>query len=568
MSNIWETPFEHGNGNQTTTWTECIDFYQRLAHAFPAVLKFETTGYSDNGNAIHIGIWSADGEFNIDRIKGAGRPVLLNINGIHPGEPEGVDVCMALVRDLCLTSDLKDRLDKLVLVFIPIYNVDGALTRQDTSRANQNGPEEYGFRGTAKHLDLNRDMIKASSQNTLVLNQIFASWDPDVLVDTHTSNGADYTYVVTLIATQPDKLGGELGEFLRATMLPEIYAAMDGRGWPMCPYVNSETEIPDDGIIGFLDTPRYSTGYAALHHTIGFMPETHMLKPFAERYKGLRCFIECAIEVTCQHSVDIQGRRAQDRRQIQKGTEWPLAWELNRASQSTIVFNGYSAIYEPSRIGSYYRLRYDARLPYSKAIPYFESYRPSATALAPIAYIIPKAWTEVIDRLRANGVKLTEIESAETLLLECYYVRDFEKNAVPFEGRHLFSSLRMDCAVEPISLQSGDWIIYLDQPRNRFIIETLEPIATDSFFKWGFFDSILDRKETFSSYVFEDQAEVLLNTEPELKVAFNQWKIDNPQLTSDGNAVLNFIFQHSKRYREPAYRRYPIYRMMDNNLPI
>ena len=87
-------------------------------------------------------------------------------------------------------------------MYIPVYNVDGALSRQDTSRVNQNGPEAFGFRGNARHLDLNRDFIKADSLNARTFAQVFTRWDPDVMVDTHTSNGADYQHVVTLIATQ------------------------------------------------------------------------------------------------------------------------------------------------------------------------------------------------------------------------------------------------------------------------------------------------------------------------------------------------------------------------------
>ena len=283
----WATPFERGNGNQTTTWHDCIAYHQRLAQAFGQWLRFEEAGRSDAGVPIHAGVFSGDGVFDPQAVKAAGRPVFFNNNGIHPGEPEGIDACMALLRDLCLDPVRRAALGRTVLVYIPVYNVDGALNRQDTSRVNQLGPEAFGFRGNARHLDLNRDFVKADSLATRTFAQVFTRWDPDVMVDTHTSNGADYQHVVTLIATQPDKLGGRTGEHLRETMLPALYADMARRGFPMCPYVNTLQEIPDDGIADFLDSPRFSTGYAALHHTIGFMPETHMLKPFADRYESI-----------------------------------------------------------------------------------------------------------------------------------------------------------------------------------------------------------------------------------------------------------------------------------------
>ena len=112
-------------------------------------------------------------------------------------------------------------------------------------------------------------------------------------------------------------------------------------------------------------------------------------------------------------------------------------------------------------------------------------------------------------------------------------------------------------------LQPGDWIVPLHQLRDRYVIETLEPEAMDSFFRWGFFDSVLDKKETFSAYVFEDEAECLLNLEPELRNAFETWKFEHPELLTDANAVLQFIFARCRKYAEPEYRRYPVYRITD-----
>lgn len=199
---------------------------------------------------------------------------------------------MALVRDFCTQPARLAALGDTVFLFIPIYNVDGCLNRQNTSRVNQLGPEQFGFRANCRNLDLNRDFIKCDSLAAQAFNRFFTAWSPDVMVDTHTSNGADYQYTMTLIHTQTDKLGEGLGSFLRDTMLPAIYADMNRRGCPTCPYVNPVKATPDDGIEDFLEVPRFSTGYAALHHTIGFMPETHMLKPFADRYAAMRALVE------------------------------------------------------------------------------------------------------------------------------------------------------------------------------------------------------------------------------------------------------------------------------------
>jgi hypothetical protein len=305
----YPTPYEAGNRNQTTTWAECIAFYERLANDFPSVLRWQQIGTSDNGIPMHAGIVTTDAQFDRETLQRQRRPIFFNNNGIHPGEPEGIDACMALVRDFCTQPARLAALGSTVFLFIPVYNVDGCLNRQSTSRANQLGPESFGFRGNARHLDLNRDFIKCDSLAAQVFNRFFTAWDPDVMVDTHTSNGADYAYTMTLIPTQPDKLGGGLGQFLRSRMLPAIYGGMDARGWPTCPYVNCVAETPDEGIADFLDMPRFSTGYAALHHTIGFMPETHMLKPYADRVAAMRTLVEVVLDFTVAHAARIQELR-------------------------------------------------------------------------------------------------------------------------------------------------------------------------------------------------------------------------------------------------------------------
>ena len=71
-----------------------------------------------------------------------------------------------------------------------------ALNRNSTTRTNQNGPESYGFRGNARNYDLNRDFIKSDTKNAKTFAQIFHLVQPDVFIDNHVSNGADYQYIL------------------------------------------------------------------------------------------------------------------------------------------------------------------------------------------------------------------------------------------------------------------------------------------------------------------------------------------------------------------------------------
>jgi hypothetical protein len=557
LSNAYQTPYEQGNKNQTTTWQQCIPFYEKLAADFPSVLRFEKIGVSDNGIPMHAGVITADVVFDREQLKREARPVFFNNNGIHPGEPEGIDSCMALVRDFCMQPDRLAALGKTVFLFIPIYNVDGCVNRQNTSRVNQDGPEMFGFRANGRNLDLNRDFIKCDSLAAQVFNRFFSAWSPDVMVDTHTSNGADYFYTMTLIQTQADKLGKELGSFLRDTMLPKIYQDMEARGWPTCPYVNPVKQTPDDGIEDFLETPRFSTGYAALHHTIGFMPETHMLKPFADRYASMRALVETVLVFTIANADKIQALRSAAK--TMQRTQWPLQWKADHSKPSSFRFKGYKAIYTPSKIGNYTRLSYDRNLPWEKDIAYYDHFIEDLVIATPKAYLIPQAWREVIERLQWNGLELQRLSEDQEFQVQTYRIKSVASRATAYEGHMFHDDMDLSIQTETINARAGDYLLTLNQENARYAVETLEPQAHDSFFRWGFFNSILEKKEAFSDYVFEDSAFEMLQNEPELKENFEQWKITHPELLSDQTAVLNFIYANGQRHREPEWRRYPVF---------
>jgi hypothetical protein len=556
------TPYEAGNQNQTTSWAECIAFYQKLALDFPAVLQFFQIGVSDNGIPMHAGVVSADGVFNREALQSLRRPIFFNNNGIHPGEPEGIDACMALVRDLCTDPKRLAALGATVYLFIPVYNVDGCLNRNSSSRVNQNGPESFGFRGNGRNLDLNRDFIKCDSLAARTFNRFFTAWDPDVMVDTHTSNGADYSYTMTLIHTQTDKLGGALGGFLRDSMLPVINAEMSERGWPIAPYVHLVGETPESGIEHTLESPRFSTGYAALHHTLGFMPETHMLKPFAQRYASTRALLDVVLAFTVSNAVRIKNLRLDAKKAFAASAEIPVHWQIDFSRPESIAFSGFAALHSPSKLGNYIRLSYDRSQPWTKEISFFSRCNADVVVKAPVAYLIPQAWREVIERLQWNGVLMQRLEAAQSMAVRSLRIDSVSTRAAAYEGHMFHDEMRLSEQFETYQAQAGDFLVVLDQPNARYAVETLEPQGHDSFFRWGFFNSVLEKKEHYSDYIFEETALEMLAHEPELNAAFEQWKRSNPLLLSDQEAVLDFIFTHGKRHVEPSWQRYPVLSLM------
>jgi len=212
------THFEDSEGLETATYLQVIDFYIRLAKEFPEI-NFQTVGETDSGHPLHIVTYNPEGDFNFNKI-GDDKTVILINNGIHPGESDGIDASMMLFRDLVLGKLATPK--NTVIASIPIYNIGGALNRNSTSRTNQNGPKSYGFRGNAKNYDLNRDFIKADTKNAKSFSEIFHLVNPDIFIDNHVSNGADYQYTLTHLFTQHDKLGGRLGNYLNTQIMPQL----------------------------------------------------------------------------------------------------------------------------------------------------------------------------------------------------------------------------------------------------------------------------------------------------------------------------------------------------------
>jgi hypothetical protein len=273
------TPFEQSAGKQTATYAECIAFYQQLDKLSPQV-SIKEMGMSDAGYPYHVVLYANDGSSDPDQWHRRGKVVILINNGIHPGEPDGVDASMLLLRDL-VTQKIHLP-DNVALAVIPLYNIGGALNRGPFSRVNQNGPESYGFRGNAQNLDLNRDFTKNDSRNARSFVRIFHWVNPDLQIDNHVSDGADYQYTMTLLPSQWNKLGGGLGTFLHDVFQPALFAGMEKKGWPMTPYVNFEEGNPSRGWDAFL---RRTAVFERLCHAVPY-DLLHAGNAYAETLPG------------------------------------------------------------------------------------------------------------------------------------------------------------------------------------------------------------------------------------------------------------------------------------------
>ncbi|MCO6461451.1 MAG: hypothetical protein J5I59_08600 [Saprospiraceae bacterium] len=452
-------------------------------------------------------------------------------------------------------------LDHTVMVIVPVYNIGGALQRNGTVRASQNGPELYGFRGNGQYLDLNRDFIKCDSKNALSISALITKWDPDILIDNHVSDGADYSYIMTMLVGQPDKLGHGQEEYLRKTMLPDLYGRMERRGFTVPPYVNVWRTTPDKGLPGFMDTPRYSSGYGALFQTFSFVPESHMLKPYDQRVKATYAFMLSMLEFQENNYKNIREKRLDARRDIQEAGRLPIAWEFDRSKADTFNFKGFDYEYIKSEVSGLPRLKYYRDRPVIWKVPFWDHARPTLYVDIPEAYVIPQAYWRVIERLDANGVEYRILRQDTTIHGLMYRIVSTDNPGQPYEGHFGHTNTLVEKIEVSKDFLRGDIIVPTRQRARRYLVETLEPQGNDSFFSWNFFDAILDRKEGFSDYVFEDVAAKMLKDDPELRAVLDKAIEKDPKLKENGLGQLYFVYLHSK-YAEPWTHIYPVMKIM------
>ncbi|SDR04801.1 Zinc carboxypeptidase [Flagellimonas zhangzhouensis] len=552
----YQTFFEASEGMETPTYQATIDYYITLARDFPEI-NIHTIGKTDSGYPLHMVTYNPDGDFNYENIRKEKTIILIN-NGIHPGESDGIDATMMLYRDLA-TEKIKAP-EKTVLVTIPIYNVGGSLNRNSATRANQNGPEEYGFRGNALNYDLNRDFIKMDTQNAKTFAQIFHTVKPDVFIDNHVSNGADYQYVLTHLFTQHNKLGGEMGAYLHDSFMPDIVGALANKEWDITPYVNVFNMPPEQGFSQFMDHPRYSTGYTTLWSTLGLMVETHMLKPYKQRVEGTYTLMESLIEVTEKEHDNIKKLRKETLENNLELSEYYFNYEVDTTQSSALNFKGFEAEIMTSEVTGLPRLKYNREKPFTKETIYQDYFIPKDTISVPDAYIVKQSWLRVIDRLTTNKIQFFKLEKDTTLTVEAYSIVDYDTRNNPYEGHYLHSDTKVSKSNKQIHFRAGDIVIPTKQPGIRYLLETLEPQGVDSFFNWNFFDTMLQRKEGFSPYVFEDIALDMLQKDSTLLQNFEAQKELDLNFANNWYAQLNWIFERSEHLEE-AYLSYPIYRI-------
>ena len=562
----WTTPAEAAHFRTTPSYADTVTYLHKLADAAPGKLKVESFGTSPQGRPLTVLIASGDGTFTPEAAHKSGKPVVLLQAGIHPGEIEGKDAGLMLLRDFAVSGKLPHLLDHAVLVFIPVFSVDGHENSSPYHRINQNGPDSMGFRGQSQYLNLNRDYVKADAPEMRDWLKLWQRWQPDLLMDIHTTDGADYQYDLTWYLEDPHKLDAGVSAWQQKLLNERVIPAYEKRGHLASIYLEfKDGRDPRKGIVNFGSGPRFSTGYAALQNRPALLVETHMLKPYETRVRATYDLVALMLEQAGADASNLidANRKADEAvaaRSRDPKAEVALTFKDDPVS-APFKLKGYEFSLTHSDISNSEWIQYDPSRPRTYDIQNWNGLLPDATVTPPAAYVVPAQWTQVIGKLDAHGIAYRRLDRPAKVKVQAYQLDQPQWATKPFEGRLMLREFVQSTAVREAELPAGSVIVPMDQRAANVAVELLEPQAPDSLLRWGFLDAIFEPKEYGEPRVLEKLARDMMAKDPALNPAFERRLREDAAFAASPSQRLMFFFERSPWYAAQGVGAYPVYRI-------
>lgn len=562
----WRTHAERTDYGETPRYDDVVAYCRRLAAASPHA-HYTTFGVSGEGRPLPLLVLSRERAFTPEAARRRGGVVVLIQNCIHPGESEGKDASLALARELVITRAHADLLEGVVVLIMPIFNVDGHERFGPHHRINQTGPAEMGWRVTATNLNLNRDYTKADAVEMRAWLRLWHAWCPDLLIDTHTTNGNDHRYDVFYAATTTPPTADPIAAWSRDVLLPGVLDPLEAAGYATLPYCwprdekDLRTGLQAVGPFG----ARYSTGYAALCNRPALLVETHSLKPYGRRVQATYDLLIAALRTVQRDAAGlrraIQAADADDTARRGADPDGRVPLRINSSdTPRRIVYQGLEVRLRPSDITGGDVIEYtDA--PIDVETDLYDQTHVDLAVVPPVAYLVPPQWVEIIDRLELHGVRSFRLRESRTLDVEVDHFSEVTFDPWPYEGRHL-PKYQVERRSARQTLAPGTVVVPLDQPRARLIMHLLESEGPDSLAAWGFFNAIFERKEYYEAFIMEPIARRMLAEDAALRAEFERKLATEAEFTASPGRRLEFFYRRSPWW-DARHNVYPVTRVND-----
>lgn len=555
---------ERSGFSRTGRYEEVIALCDAFAARYPQAVRCFDFGTTPEGRPMKALAVSQSGKLTAESAREAGLPVLLVQGGIHAGEIDGKDAGFLLLRELLEGKAGKGTLEKQVLLFVPVFNVDGHERFGAWNRPNQRGPEEMGWRTTAQNYNLNRDYAKADTPEMQAMLRLANEWDPLAMMDLHVTDGAKFEHDISIMVEPLE--GGDAT--LRETGMvwrDGVIARLARQGSLPLPFYPSfiENDDPASGFRHGVAPPRFSQSYFARRNRLGMLVETHSWKDYATRVRITRNAVLATMELIAVHGRRwLRQAHDADARAARLGGQ-PVALDYKATDHArTVPFRGYAYTRTPSEISGTLMTRYDEDKPQVWNIPLYDEVVPDHVVTAPRAgYLVPAAHAAWVGaKLQQHGIAFQRLGSVvANAPVEVFQAGKAEFAAGSFEG-HQRVVLTGDWKTENRDLAAGTLFVPIAQAKARLVVALLEPQAPDSLVAWGGFNNAFERKEYMEDYVAEEVAREMLARDPALKTRFEQRLRDDPAFAKDPSARLDFFARLHPSW-DGTYNVYPVLRI-------
>jgi len=560
----WITPAEENGLIATPNYDQTMAWLTRLVAAAPE-LKMVSIGKSLQGRDIQMIVASSDQAFTAAAMQENGKPLLIAHAGIHAGEIDGKDAGLMLLRDMTVAGKRKELLAGANFLFIPILNVDGHERISRFNRINQRGPAEMGWRTNARNQNLNRDFTKLDTAGVRALIEVFRQWKPDLYLDLHVTDGADYQYDITFGGNGLKGWSPGIGAWIEDTYRPAISQNLTDFGHEPGGLVFANNGIDmQDGILNWTGNPRFSSGYGDAIQLPAVLVENHSLKPYRRRVLGTYVLLAATLELLAKEQESLRAATSQDRRR--RTDEVALGFSRDKNVLPDLVdFKGIVSERYSGEVSGVEVVRWTGQsINQSVAQVLIEA--PTTVVERPSAYIIPAAWSDVAARVAMHGATVEQLTVPLTTMAEVYRLPDAkiaepsEWTPNPFEGH-----IRIDPG-QPVKLSiettfpAGSFRVSTDQPLSDLIVLMLEPQSPDSFLQWGFFLEIFTRTEYAEAYVLEPLAQNMLAADAKLRARFEQKLADDKAFADSQYQRLMWFYEQTPFY-DQTYLLYPVARI-------
>jgi murein tripeptide amidase MpaA len=557
LSDPWITPSELTGLTASPNYAETRAWLEKLDAASP-LIRMESFGKSPEGRDLLVVFAGKDGAAFDPR-----KPVLLAQAGIHPGEIDGKDAGMMLLRDIAFHG--KDALlDKVNLVFVPIFSVDGHERASPYSRPNQRGPAIQGWRHTAQNLNLNRDYGKLDSPEMRAMIGLIGRVKPDLYMDIHVTDGEDYQYDITY------GWAGYKGDFARSkatsawldhSFLPATEAGLKAAGHIPGQLVFAlDDRAPKKGLGASPASLRYSNGYGDAARIATVLVENHSLKPYRQRVLGTYVLLEEALKVLARDGAALRAAELQDRAARPAVVEANFGTSFGGGGDKPIrteTFLGVLFETYDSPASGRKEVRWLGKPdPTPWSLPLYTS-EPSLKLTPPKAYWISSAKPEIIERLRVHGVTMETLAAPRAVSLDMIRFQSPKVAARANEGHVEIAAGPVTHETRKVTFPAGSVRVPVDQPLGELVTLLLEPESDESFFAWGMFPEVLQRVEYIEGYAIAPLAEKMLAADPKLKTEFEAKLAADPKFAAAPDARLAWFYARTPYY-DDHYRLYPV----------